>query len=85
MLGRRENMIKIYIMKKNYFNEINLKIILMYERHAVPPQATHMQSLAPAPIILQHEKLKNNAIQSMIPGSSLMSLNLTSQGYCKVT
>lgn len=58
----------------------------MYERHALPPQATtHIQSLAPAPIILQHEKLKNNAIQSMIPGSSLIGLNLTSQGYCKVT
>lgn len=48
----------------------------MYEWHPVPPQATHIQSLAPATIILHHVKLKNNAIQSVIQGSSLISLKL---------
>lgn len=65
-----------FCLKKIYFNEINLKIILMYEWYPVPPQATHIQSLASATIILHHVKLKNNAIESVIQGSSLISLKL---------
>lgn len=48
----------------------------MYEWYPVPPQATHIQSLSPATIILHHVKLKNNAIPSVIQGGSLISLKL---------
>lgn len=50
--------------------------MLKYEWYPVPPQATHTLSLAPATIILQHVKFKNNAIQSVIQGSSLIRVQL---------